>query len=179
MGISVQTLVLARKYTKDSILGLGALEGAPCTIKSITKADGINTVTFEWTGDDRVTKNTSEMLVADGITITKVEVNENNELIVTLSDNTTQNAGTIKTIKGDKGESGFSPTITENVDNTDTVYKLDITNENGTFTTPNLSSGGIDMSNYYTKEEVDSTFEEKIEEEVGSASDADIDSLFG
>lgn len=179
MGISVQTLVLARKYTKDSILGLGALEGAPCTIKSITKANGINTVTFEWTGEDRVTKNTSEMLVADGSTITKVEVNENNELIVTLSDNSTQNAGVIKTVKGDKGDPGFSPTIVENAGNTDTVYKLDITTEEGSFTTPNLSSGGIDMSDYYTKEETDSALEEKIEEEVGTASDADIDSLFG
>lgn len=178
MGISVQTLALAKKYTKDSILGLGALEGAPCKIKNISKANGINTVVFEWTGDDKVTTNTSEMYVADGTVITKVEVNTNNELMITLSDNTVKNAGIITTLKGDKGDSGFSPTIAENANNSDTVYKLDITNENGTFTTPNLQSGGVDMSQYYTKDEVDSTLEEKIEEEVGSASDSDIDSLF-
>lgn len=36
------------------------------------------------------------------------------------------------------GKDGISPTITENADNSDTVYKLDITDVNGTFTTPNL-----------------------------------------
>lgn len=40
--------------------------------------------------------------------------------------------------KGDPGQDGFSPTITENSDNTADVYKLDITNKSGTFTTPNL-----------------------------------------
>ena len=39
---------------------------------------------------------------------------------------------------GEKGADGFTPTITENADNTDDSYKLDITNSNGTITTPNL-----------------------------------------
>ena len=39
---------------------------------------------------------------------------------------------------GEKGADGFTPTITENADNTDNSYKLDITNSNGTITTPNL-----------------------------------------
>lgn len=39
--------------------------------------------------------------------------------------------------KGEKGDPGFSPTISINTD-TDTTYKLDITDINGTFTTPNL-----------------------------------------
>ena len=39
---------------------------------------------------------------------------------------------------GEKGADGFTPTITENTDNTDDSYKLDITNSNGTITTPNL-----------------------------------------
>ena len=37
-----------------------------------------------------------------------------------------------------KGADGFSPTITENADNTDKIYKLDITTADSTFTTPNL-----------------------------------------
>lgn len=37
-----------------------------------------------------------------------------------------------------KGKDGFSPIITENPDNTEDVYKLDITNAYGTFTTPDL-----------------------------------------
>ena len=39
---------------------------------------------------------------------------------------------------GEKGADGFTPIITENADNTDDSYKLDITNSNGTITTPNL-----------------------------------------
>ena len=37
-----------------------------------------------------------------------------------------------------KGDAGVSPTITENADNTDKIYKLDITTADSTFTTPNL-----------------------------------------
>ena len=39
---------------------------------------------------------------------------------------------------GEKGADGFTPIITENADNTDDDYKLDITNSDGTITTPNL-----------------------------------------
>ena len=46
-----------------------------------------------------------------------------------------------KTLQGQgalKGQDGFSPIVTENKDNTDEIYKLDITTKDGTFTTPNL-----------------------------------------
>lgn len=36
------------------------------------------------------------------------------------------------------GEDGFSPTIVANADNTATSYRLDVTTEAGTITTPNL-----------------------------------------
>ncbi len=39
---------------------------------------------------------------------------------------------------GANGEDGFSPVITENADNTDDVYRLDITSETESYTTPNL-----------------------------------------
>ena len=48
-------------------------------------------------------------------------------------------------IQGEKGDSGFSPTVQE-YENTDTLYILQITNQNGSFLTPNLKgengSGG-------------------------------------
>lgn len=37
-----------------------------------------------------------------------------------------------------KGKDGVSPIIIPNADNTDDIYKLDITDVNGTVTTPNL-----------------------------------------
>lgn len=44
--------------------------------------------------------------------------------------------------KGDPGDDGFSPRIVEDPDNTDDIYKLDITTAEGSFVTPNLKGGG-------------------------------------
>lgn len=95
---------------------------------------------------------------ADGVSITDVDVDTNNHLICTMSDSTTIDAGEIPTIKGDKG---FSPTITENPDNTNEIYKLDVTNEGGTFTTPNLkgTGGGLDPDKYYDKTQINALIE--------------------
>ena len=63
----------------------------------------------------------------------------------------------VKGDKGDKGDAGkdgkdaVSPTITENENNTDKIYKLDVTTADGTFTTPNLK--GKDGSGSSTGEE--------------------------
>lgn len=66
MGLSIETLALAKKFTTESIKGItGALAGKNCTIKSVTKVDGVSTVTFEWVANDGTTK-TSTMTVADG-----------------------------------------------------------------------------------------------------------------
>ena len=42
---------------------------------------------------------------------------------------------------GADGEDGFSPTIVENAQNDDDVYRLDITTKDSSFTTPNLKGG--------------------------------------
>lgn len=77
----------------------------------------------------------------DGVSVTDIDVNANNQIVFTMSDGTEIISGKIPTVKGDpgeKGDDGFSPTITENADNTDKIYKLDITTADSTFTTPNL-----------------------------------------
>ena len=134
MAIDVKTLSVAKKYVKDTSDSLGSLKGAPCTIKSITKVEGGQKVTFEWTGTSG-TKQTSEMTVKNGVSITDIDVNANNQIVFTMSDGSEIISGKIPTLKGD---AGFSPTITENADNTDKIYKLDITTADSTFTTPNL-----------------------------------------
>lgn len=108
---------------------------------------------------------------ADGVSITDVDVDTDKHLIITLSDGNTVDAGLVPTVKGDKGEqgekgdTGFSPTITENPDNTNEIYKLDVTNEDGTFTTPNLkgTGGGLDPDKYYDKTQVDTLVEPLVE----------------
>ena len=74
----------------------------------------------------------------DGVSVTDIDVNANNQIVFTMSDGTEIISGKIPTVKGDKGDDGFSPTITENADNTDKIYKLDIETVDGKFTTPNL-----------------------------------------
>ena len=66
--MDVISYALSRKYTDDTVIGLGALKGAPCTIESVVHQDGINTVTFKWTGTDGTVK-TTEMIVNDGTPI--------------------------------------------------------------------------------------------------------------
>ena len=144
-----EAYVLSKSFTKKSLDGQGALKGAPCTIKSTTKvSDGTN-ITFEWTGTSG-TKQTSTITVMDGLSITDVDVNSDNTLTCTLSDGSTvTTTNKIKTIKGDDG---FSPTITEDAGNTDDIYKLVITDKNGSITTPNLKGGG--SSDKFTRDDL-------------------------
>lgn len=50
-----------------------------------------------------------------------------------------------------KGADGVSPIITENVNNTDDIYRLDITTDTGTIITPNLKGGGSGDSEVFDR----------------------------
>lgn len=77
-------------------------------------------------------------------TVTSLASNQNATATVTVDETaktSTFNFGIPKGKDGENGadgEDGFSPTITENENNTEDSYKLDVTNKEGTFTTPNL-----------------------------------------
>ena len=154
--IAEEAYVLSKSFTKKSLDGQGALKGAPCTIKSITEVDGGQKITFEWTGTSG-TKQTSEMTVKNGVSVTGISDKGNGKFTLLLSDGSESDPiQTVKGQKGDKGDkltfndlteaekeslkgsNGVSPTITENANNTDKIYKLDITTADSTFTTPNL-----------------------------------------
>lgn len=141
-----EALAIAKSYTKKSLEGAGALKGAPCTIKSITEVDGGQKVTFEWTGTSG-TKQTSEMTVKNGVSVTGVSDKGNGVFTLLLSDGS--ETGPIPTVKGDDG---FSPTITEDAGNTDDIYKLVIADKNGSITTPNLKGGG--SSDKFTRDDL-------------------------
>ena len=70
--MDIVTYALSKKYTKESLLGGGAVVGKNVTVSSITPIDGGNRVTFSYTLDDGTVK-TSAMDVMDGNGITKVE----------------------------------------------------------------------------------------------------------
>lgn len=76
---------LSKQYVSDTADSLGAVKGAPCTIKSITKVDGGQKVTFEWTGTSG-TKQTSEMTVKNGVSVTGVSDKGNGVFTLLFSD---------------------------------------------------------------------------------------------
>ena len=65
---ATQAYALSKKYTEESLIGIGAVKGAPCKVKSVVKTDGRAVVTLEWK-DDLGATHTSELYVNDGISI--------------------------------------------------------------------------------------------------------------
>ena len=91
---------LSRKYTKESLLGGGAVVGKNVKVSSITEVDGGNEVTFSYTLDDG-TVNTSSMIVEDGASVSSMIIDENNHLVCTMSDGSTIDAGEMPALSSD------------------------------------------------------------------------------
>lgn len=124
----VVALKKARDYTDETANSLGSLKGAPCTVKSVNNSNGITTITLEWEGTDGA-KETTQFTVNDGQSA--YEVAKANGFVGTEQE-------WLDSLKV-KGDDGYSPTITEDSNNTSTVYKLNITHADNTVTTtPNL-----------------------------------------
>lgn len=85
MALDKKALAAAKRFTSDTADSLGAVKGAPCTIKSITDVDGGQKVTFEWTGTSG-TKQTSEMTVKNGVSVIGVSDKGNGKFTLLLSD---------------------------------------------------------------------------------------------
>lgn len=92
--IDVITLAIAEKYTRDSLVGLGALKGAPCTISKVEEVSDGTEVTFKWTGDNGST-NTRKIKVKDGISVVNAVINSNHHLILELSNGNAIDCGEI------------------------------------------------------------------------------------
>lgn len=74
-------------------------------------------------------------------TVTTLEPNANASASVSVDEETKTAQFDFAIPRGEKGEEGISPSITVNTD-TESEYTLDITDKNGTFTTPNLRKEG-------------------------------------
>lgn len=106
MAFDATTYARSKKYTDTSIEGTtGVIAGKNCTIESVVKEDGVNTVTFKWTADNGDVRRTT-MRVNDGKGIKSVYINEQNHFIVVYEDDTEQDAGAIEiqsAVSGVKG----------------------------------------------------------------------------
>lgn len=66
MGIDAKkALAVGKKYTRDSLQGVGAIAGKPCQIQSITPIAGGNRVTFLWVDNSGI-EHTSILDVQNG-----------------------------------------------------------------------------------------------------------------
>ena len=63
--LNVLTLAIAKKYTDNSLAGVGAIAGKPCQIQSIEEITGGHEITFLWV-DNNGTSHTSTMQVMNG-----------------------------------------------------------------------------------------------------------------
>ena len=68
MGLSAVTYALSKRYTDNSLIGIGALKGAPCKVASVIKKDGQNIITLRWT-DDLGTDHDTKVYIDDGTPI--------------------------------------------------------------------------------------------------------------
>lgn len=134
------TKAVVEKYVRDTLDGMGALKGAPCTIKSITDITGGKRVTYEWKDNNDVS-HTAYMDVMngakgedgekgdDGIGIESVEVNSSNHLIVTYDDGTTEDAGEIAGGGGGKAFIDERDITTKRLKVTEDIELSDITSD--------------------------------------------------
>ena len=122
--MDITTYALSKKIAAHAVSGVQSMSVSGQTLTINTKDSGVLTMTFP--------------TPKDGVSVTDIDANANNQIVFTMSDGSEIISWKIPTVKGDKGDPGFSPTITENADNTDKIYKLDITTADSTFTTPNL-----------------------------------------
>ena len=93
----VVAYLLSRKFTKDTVIGMGAIKGAPCQVQSINKVDKTTTITLKW--EDNVGGvHTQEFDIEDGldgVSVSNATIKPNGHLELTLSNGTTIDCGKV------------------------------------------------------------------------------------
>ena len=153
--MDIITYALSKKIAAHALSGVQSMSINGQTLIINTKDGGVLTMTFP--------------TPKDGVSVTDIDVNANNQIVFTMSDGTEFISGKIPTVKGDKGDpfkysdftpeqltalkgaDGVSPIITENVNNTDDIYRLDIITNTETIITPNLKGGGSGSSEVFDR----------------------------
>ena len=159
MGIDYLTLSAAKGYTDESLLGGGSLVGKNVTISSITPITGGNRVTFSYTLDDG-TVNTSSLDVMNGKSAYESAV-ENGF------------AGT--------EQEWISKTFIDNIVTADSDHAVSSKAVKAYVDASMKTEVKTEVSEQIKTEigdTVQTTIEEKMSENMGTASNDDIDSLF-
>ena len=90
----VVAYLLSRKFTKDTVIGMGAIKGAPCQVQSINKVGKTTTITLKWE-DNLGVDHTQDFEIEDGIDVSSATITANGHLELTLSDGNTLDCGKV------------------------------------------------------------------------------------
>ena len=135
------TLALAKIYANKVAAGFSSV-----------RVEGTSVI---FTLNDGVTEATVTVPTpADGVSITSVEIDENNHLICTLSDHSTIDAGEVPQGPAGRGIVSIRKTKTVGLVDTYTIFYTD--NTTSTFTVTNGSGGGSADPQVYIGEETPS-----------------------
>jgi len=92
--VDITTYAILKKYINDSLIGIGALKGSPCEIDSITKEDGVTTITLKWTDTNGV-DHFDSFDIMDGVSVIGATVDDTGNLKLLLSDGTEIDCGRV------------------------------------------------------------------------------------
>ncbi|MBO7716082.1 MAG: hypothetical protein J6S85_21135, partial [Methanobrevibacter sp.] len=93
----VVAYILGKSYTKKSLIGIGALAGAPCQVQSINKVGKTTTITLKWEDNEGGVHTQSFDIEdgLDGVSVVGATINPSGNLILTLSDGTDLDCGKV------------------------------------------------------------------------------------
>lgn len=120
---------LSHNYTDETVIGGGAIKGAPCQIDRIEDIEGGHRVHFKWVLNDG-SERTTYMDVMNG------EKGEQGD----------------PGAQGLPGKDGFAPQVTVK-QSTDTDYVLNIEDVDSDYDTPNLKGTGVITATYNPEDE--------------------------
>lgn len=171
----VEIIGMLKSYINKTLVGMGALKGAPCTVKDVESEAGVHTVTLEWT-DTEGTKHTTAFVVKDGIdgvspTIT-VKTSTDSTYILTIADE----SGSFDTPNLRGGGSGGASSVADLTDvvltdlATGDILVYDLENEKwvnsdilSDLARKATTLAGYGITDAYTKTETDNAITTEIE----------------
>ena len=93
----IVALLLSKKFTKDTVIGMGAIKGAACQVQSINKVGKTTTITLKW--EDNVGGVHTQAFDVedglDGVSVSNATIKSNGHLELTLSNGTTIDCGKV------------------------------------------------------------------------------------
>ena len=105
----ITAYALSKKVAASAVSGVQSMSVSGQTLTINTKDSGVLTMTFP--------------VPKDGVSVTDIDVNANNQIVFTMSDGTEIISGKIPTVKGDKGDpfkySDFTPEQLESLKGAD------------------------------------------------------------